>query len=297
MNIALMPGTYVVAVSGGVDSMALLHALSQRPGLKLIVAHFDHGIREDSAQDRKLVENTAKQLKLPFVYHQGNLGPGASEATARTARYDFLHGVKNASKAHSVITAHHQDDLLETALLNMLRGTGRRGLTSLKSTDGIIRPLLKYPKDHIKDYAQRYSLAWREDSTNSDIRYRRNYVRHKLLSQLTSGQRAQFIILLEQLAQVNQQLDIELINLLHTQPGVSVLDRDWFIALPHDLSQEILHHWLTRHGIVNLQRRRIEQLVVALKTAQPKTVHEVSKKHKISVHKNEVELLVEPTSK
>lgn len=290
MNITLKPGTYVVAVSGGVDSMALLHTLTQCPGLNLIVAHFDHGIREDSHLDRKHVEQTAKQLKLPFVYHQGNLGPATSEAAARKARYDFLHGVKKASNAQGVITGHHQDDLLETALLNMLRGTGRRGLSSLRSTDGTMRPLLKYPKDHIKEYAHRHKLSWREDSTNSDTRYRRNFVRHKLLSQLTPGQRAQFIILLEQLSEINQQLDAELINMLHAQPSLTALDRDWYIGLPHDIAQEVLHHWLSRHGAPDLRRRRIEQLVVALKTAQPNTVHDVSKLHKIGVSKKRIKL-------
>src|SRR4051794_19867846 len=118
------PGSYVVAVSGGVDSMALLHYLQTRPGIKLTVAHFDHGIRDDSPEDRKLAQEVAKSYKLPFVYHEGRLGGEASEATARAARYDFLNKVRRSSQAQAIITAHHQDDLLETAILNMLRGTG-----------------------------------------------------------------------------------------------------------------------------------------------------------------------------
>src|SRR5689334_6585659 len=116
------PGHYVVAVSGGVDSMALLHMLNSRPDLKLTVAHFDHGIRDDSAQDLLLVEKVAKSYGRPFVFKAGRLGPDASEAGARTARYRFLRQVLRDCGAKAIITGHHQDDLLETAILNMLRG-------------------------------------------------------------------------------------------------------------------------------------------------------------------------------
>src|SRR3990172_5722177 len=127
-------GTYVVAVSGGVDSVVLLHLLVQKgqraegrgqSKYNFIVAHFDHGIREDSKLDRELVQELAKKYNLPFVYNQGNLGPKASEATARDARYAFLNKVKDSVSAQAIITAHHQDDVLETAIINLLRGTNR----------------------------------------------------------------------------------------------------------------------------------------------------------------------------
>lgn len=290
MQVMVKPGTYVVAVSGGVDSMALLHILQNRPGLRLIVAHFDHGIRDDSHLDRKLIEQVTKTHKLPFVFAKGKLGPSASEATARTARYKFLKSVAESSGAKAIITAHHQDDLLETALLNMFRGTGRRGLTSLKNTDGIIRPLLNYPKERIKEYANTNKVAWREDSTNADVRYRRNYIRHNFMTKITPGERAQFVILLEKMAELNEQLDAVIINLLHTQPAVDVIDRQWFALLPHDVSKEVLHHWFTRHGVKDINKRRIEQLVTSLKTAKPLTTHEVSKKHKIKLTKKTAKL-------
>jgi tRNA(Ile)-lysidine synthase len=95
MDFDLPTGSYVVAVSGGVDSVALLHMLAGRPGLKLTVAHFDHGIRPDSAEDRRHVQALAKELGLPFVYHVGELGPDASEAhSSGEARYAFLHRVR-----------------------------------------------------------------------------------------------------------------------------------------------------------------------------------------------------------
>jgi tRNA(Ile)-lysidine synthase TilS/MesJ len=96
------------------------------------------------------------------------LGPKTSEAKARDARYKFLEEVKAVNKAKAIVTAHHQDDVLETAILNMLRGTGRRGLTSLQNRKNLIRPLLKFSKAAIKNYAKSHKLKWREDSTNEN---------------------------------------------------------------------------------------------------------------------------------
>src|SRR5690606_31809517 len=100
--------------------MALLDMLRQQPQLQVVVAHFDHGIRPDSTEDRRLVQQVAASHGLQFVYHNGSLGSGASEDLARRARYDFLHKLRMATNAKAIITAHHQDDLLETAVYNML---------------------------------------------------------------------------------------------------------------------------------------------------------------------------------
>lgn len=288
MQVTLKPGHYVLAVSGGVDSMVLLDLLRKRPGIRLTVAHFDHGIRTDSAKDKQLVAQVAKQHGLPFVYQRAELGPTASEAVARAARYEFLKATQAATNARAIITAHHQDDLLETAALNMLRGTGRRGLTSLKSTDGIIRPLLQYPKSRIKDYAKVNQINWREDSTNADTRYKRNHVRHNVLPRLMPSQREQLRILLEDLVSLNHDIDNQLDTLLHVQPGVSEIDRNWFIGLPHSVAREVLHHWLRRHNVKQLDRKRLEQLVVAMKTAQPNTSHHLNTNHVLALTKKRV---------
>jgi tRNA(Ile)-lysidine synthase len=268
MNIALEPGVYVVAVSGGVDSVALLDLLVEQPKVKLAVAHFDHGIRPDSAVDRRFVQKLAGQYKLPFVYHEGHLGPEASEATARTARYKFLDSVKKGMGAQAVVTAHHQDDLLETAILNMLRGTGRKGLTSLKSTDSIRRPLLHLPKNKLIEYAQSKKLPWREDPTNQDTKYLRNYIRHVLLPKFSSEDRRKLLKIIEDQHGKNAQIDDALINVLHVQPSLTVLDRHWFTMLPHKLAQEYMATWLRHNGIRNFDRKTIERLIHAAKTLQ-----------------------------
>jgi tRNA(Ile)-lysidine synthetase-like protein len=262
----LEPGTYVVAVSGGVDSMALLDVLRQQPGLKLIVAHLDHGIRDDSHLDRKLVQERAAQYGLPFVHHQAKLGPNASEAAARRARYGFLHTVRSASGAKAIITAHHQDDLLETAIHNLLRGTGRRGLTSLKNTDVVIRPLLHVTKPELQLHAKVQNLPWREDSTNVDTRYKRNYIRQHILPRLDHEQRAQLLKIIHHMHELNDEIEARLINQLHVRLDKDQLDRKWFIQLPHTVAREVIHAWLRRHKIKNIDKKTLERLVVAAKT-------------------------------
>ena len=93
-TIRIAPGHYIAAISGGVDSMALLHMLHNLPGVKVTVAHFDHGIRPDSRKDRLLVEKAAHSYGLPFVYDEAALGAGVSENVARKARYEFLRKVQ-----------------------------------------------------------------------------------------------------------------------------------------------------------------------------------------------------------
>jgi tRNA(Ile)-lysidine synthetase-like protein len=177
---AVAAGTYVVAVSGGVDSMSLLYALCQRADLKLIVAHANHGIRDDGAEDAALVAQFCMSHNIIYEYKELHLGPHASEERARGARYDFLQKCRIKYRATSIITAHHQDDLIETALINMLRGTGWRGLAPFTNGQNIARPLLGMPKKVVAQYASVCGVPWRPDSTNANQHYLRNYVRQTI---------------------------------------------------------------------------------------------------------------------
>ena len=265
--------SYVVAVSGGVDSVVLLHILKQRlqgqAGHRLVVAHFDHGIREDSAEDRHLAERLAKTYGLSFVYDEGRLGPNASEVAAREARYKFLRQVKAATNSAFIATAHHEDDVFETAVINLLRGTGRKGLTSLRSRDDLYRPLLSTPKAHIITYAQRNDLEWREDSTNASDDYLRNYVRHTIMPKFDTLARDRLRQLLAVTHEANEEIDSLLAEQLHLQPAGDILDRQWFIMLPHAVAREIIAAWLRQLGVTNFDRRALERITVAAKTYLP----------------------------
>lgn len=279
----LQPGRYVVAVSGGVDSVVLLDLLRRHPEYQLVVAHYDHGVRPDSHEDRKMVAGLAKQLGLPFTYDEGDLGETASEATAREKRYDFLYKVRLQTKAKGILTAHHQDDQLETALLNLLRGTHRKGLSSLKSTDVVKRPLLHTPKRQIVSYARANGLVWREDSTNLDLKYKRNYVRHQLITKLTPKQRQHLLAYVRRMHKINHELDSELANLLHVQPSRTELDRRYLIYLPHDVACELVAAWLRANRIANFDRAAINRIVVHAKTLRPGQHITVNRQHFITV--------------
>jgi tRNA(Ile)-lysidine synthase len=292
MNITLQPGQYVLAVSGGVDSMALLHLLQDQPGVKLTVAHFDHGIRLDSAEDRRLVQTAAQFYGWPFVYAEGNLGAGASEAAARQARYDFLHQVRAASGARAIITAHHQDDLLETAILNLLRGTGPRGLGALAERHDMRRPLLGHNKQQILDHARAHDLVWREDSTNTDERYSRNYVRRQILPRLSDDDRQRLLELIAQSQALQQEIDEIITGALHLQNRGGELDRAWFNHLPHAAAREVLAGWLRTRGLRDFDKKKLERLVVAAKTAKPGRQFDVSRGARLLVGKSNLALTI-----
>jgi tRNA(Ile)-lysidine synthase len=273
------PGRYVLAVSGGVDSMALLDMLRQRQAddqaWKLTVAHLDHGIRPDSAEDRRLVQSVARRHGLPFVYHEARLGAGASEAEARQARYGFLRSVQQAADAGAIITAHHQDDALETAIINMLRGSGRKGLSALGNRHDLLRPLLHVPKRELAAYAKDQGLVWHEDSTNENEAYLRNYVRRQLLPRFDDMARTRLWQLINEIRATNYELDALLATQLHLQPVAGTLERHWFNSLPHAAAREVMAAWLRAHDVRDFDSKSLERLVVAAKVAAPGKVFPV----------------------
>lgn len=173
-------GKYVVAASGGMDSMSLLHMMVQHGQYELIVAHANHGLRESADQDERLVRDVAEQCGLSVRTTSLQLD-NASEDVARQARYDFLHSVYEEENADGIVTAHHMDDRVETMLLNKRRGAGWTGLSPLHETETMKRPLLGITKQELRRYADTHNLTWREDPTNQDASFTlRNRIRQEL---------------------------------------------------------------------------------------------------------------------
>lgn len=283
MKAKLAPGRYVVAVSGGVDSMVLLDLLSKKNKLELIVAHFDHGIRTDSVKDKQLVENVAHAHGLEFVTEKGELGADASEATARTARYSFLKRVMKEYDANAIVVAHHRDDALETLIINSLRGTGRRGV--LKETKTIKRPLLSTTKDEIIEYAKTNHLVWREDSTNNDTKYLRNYVRHELIPKMKriDPESTDYLLsshtnLSEANYEIENELDIIVEDYIASRENGFEIPRQWLIMLPNEVGREVLYDCTRRlKNDISLDRKNIESALVFSKTAKPGKTMELNK--------------------
>lgn len=187
----LRPGdTVVVAVSGGPDSVALLHVLAllaRSEGWKLHAAHLHHGIRGPEADaDEDLVVAMAARLGMPLSVSRLDpavLRGAALEARARRARYAFLHDVARRTGASRIATGHTRDDQAETVLLRLLRGSGARGLSGIQPAreDGVVRPLLLASRAEVIEFLGRGKVAFRQDATNHDLRYLRNRVRHEVL--------------------------------------------------------------------------------------------------------------------
>lgn len=283
MKIAIKPGNYVLALSGGVDSVVLLDLLS-KTNVEVVIAHFDHGIRNDSALDRKFCEKLAKNYNREFIYSEGKLGKQASEETARLARYKFLCQVKDRKNADGIITAHHQDDLIETAIINMLRGTSSKGLSSLKSTKEIYRPLLGFSKKQIITYAKENRLSWREDLSNNDTVYLRNMIRNKLGANLTDPDRQKLLEIIKNSKSANQKIK-KLVGALLPE-GLKITRKD-FVVLPHAVAKELLAAWLVRLGL-KIDKKTIERLVISLKTAKANSRIDINNNYYFSVKKEHV---------
>jgi len=268
MDIRVKPGKYILAVSGGVDSMVLLDVLALLPNVELIVAHFNHNMRSDSREDQKLVQQTARQLNLIFETNQAAIGELVSENDARIARYDFLFVLKKKYAADAILTAHHQDDKLETALLNVIRGTGRRGLSAISDNKIVIRPLLNTSKIDIVDYAITNKLKWREDSTNNNMNFRRNYLRTKLLKGFDKNQKQEFIEYIEKVAITNTKIDTQIATISQIMYNNNQFNRQQFALLPDEVGKELLVYWLNLLEVREFERPTVERLSLAIKTAK-----------------------------
>ncbi len=180
----------LVACSGGIDSMVLLHLLIQQ-NTKVAVVHCNFGLRQDANADEHFVKAYCEQQQVPFFSQNFQTKTYAQEQgisiqmAARTLRYSYFNELLNSEGFDLILTAHHADDSLETILLNLGRGTGLDGLTGISPLENqIARPLWRWHKDDIKSYAQQQKLAWREDVSNAKTDYQRNFLRHKVLPPL-----------------------------------------------------------------------------------------------------------------
>ena len=254
---------YVVAVSGGVDSMVLLDMMVRAGKRELIVAHFDHGIRSDSRLDAALVKGVAERHQLPFETKREELGPKTSEALARERRYAFLRHVAKKHNAQ-IVTAHHLDDLVETVAINMTRGTGWRGLAALDSD--IVRPLIDMEKSDLLNYAAKRNISWREDSTNASPAYLRNRLRQKNPN-LPSDIKRELRALHAHQKELKQEIHQEVQRLVGEGPWYS---RYFLSHAQTSVALECLRELTSG----KLTRPQLARLLHAVKVAKPNTTFE-----------------------
>ena len=227
---ALVGERLVVAVSGGVDSTVLLHALhalAEPCSLALGLAHVNHGLRgADSDGDEHFLAGLAAELGLPMAVRRvvpGQLRAGASsrerptlQEAARSLRFAALAEIAEEAGARAIATAHNLDDQAETVLMRLLRGCGPDALGGIGEwgREGrVIRPLLDVSRAEILDYARKRRLRWREDASNLDLRYTRNRVRHRWLPELARDLNPQVLRAIANLAEA-QRRDSEWLGVL-----------------------------------------------------------------------------------
>jgi tRNA(Ile)-lysidine synthase len=180
------PGEALVAVSGGIDSVALLdllHGFSRELGLNLVVVHADHGIQAVSRSVGQSVQQLAAKYGLPFELGELRLGPETTETEARRARYSWLRDLKDRRGAKYIVTAHHQDDQVETIVLRALRGSAPAGLAGIRanSRGGLVRPLLPFSRRELAEHVASRGLPVHDDPANRDPRHLRSWIRTTLL--------------------------------------------------------------------------------------------------------------------
>ena len=282
---------YILAISGGVDSVVLLEKAARREILHdgefpedFVVAHFDHGIRgEESARDAEFVQSLARKYNVEFVLGKGNLLSNCNEESARKKRYEFFREVAESiheektstSQDAKIVTAHHQNDLIETIVMNLIRGTGWRGLAPM--SNNILRPLLNMTKIEIVKYAIENDLHWVEDATNFLPNYFRNRIR-SFTDNFSHETSQKFLKLYSAQKKLRDQIDQEIDENMN-------LSRYFLIMIPEVVAIEILR--LATNS--ELTHPQLSQVLLFAKTAIPnkklkfKNIEITTSKHDIAV--------------
>lgn len=175
----------IAAISGGPDSMFLLHFLKQTSA-KIIVANLDHQVRKNSHKDTEFVRRASQNLifhsKTMDIKKLGQKNKTGIEETGRKERYRFFNQLAKKYRAHFIITAHHADDNLETLLFNFTRGASLQGLSGMPEYESpLLRPLLQFSKKQILDYLKFRKIQYCTDQTNYDTNYSRNFLRQEII--------------------------------------------------------------------------------------------------------------------
>ena len=254
----------VVGVSGGPDSVALLHILNSLKDIYkmgLHAAHLEHGIRgEESIEDMRFVESLCEELSIALSTKQEK-APGIAqatkqslEATARKLRYAFFEEVMKATGSNKIATGHNANDQAETLLLNLLRGSGIAGLSGIRPAqeDKIVRPLIETTRHEVETYLKDKQIAFRVDSSNLDGRYERNRVRQVLVPLIEREFNPGIIDSLARTASVfsimDEYLRTQVEELMkassHTEDGRATIDLETFREVPQALQLFTLYRIL-----------------------------------------------------
>lgn len=256
--------------------MVLLEKFFRAEPENIVVAHFNHGTRTSADLDEQFVFSRCKELGIPFETKNVMLGEGVSEELARQKRYDFLYHVANKYSGE-IYTAHHLDDLIESVTINLIRGTGWRGLTPF-SENRIHRPFIEegFYKADILRFAAKNKVSFREDPTNATDDYLRNRVRARLLG-LPQSEKERLVQFYKRQTAIRQEIEglcesiFNFMDLsIRTKTPVNYrLRKDFFLDHSKDytdeVTQEVLRFACEKFGI-SLTRVQLKDFLRAIRS-------------------------------
>ena len=270
----------LLTVSGGLDSVAMLHLFIEAK-LNISIAHCNFGLRgPDSEQDEEFVQQLARKYNIPFFTKKFDTkifaqSKGIStQMAARELRYEWFEEIRSQNNYDFIATAHHQDDNLETILLNLTRGTGLAGLHGiLPKKNNIIRPLLFASRTDLEQYIHQNNLSWREDISNQSTDYQRNLIRQQVLPVLKSinpnvleaiAKMANRVLAIEQfMEEQNQKLEAEIVKVFPDYVEIQYQkllespaqeERLFYFLKSYDFQyHQVLNIWQARNGEVGKQ--------------------------------------------
>lgn len=264
---------YLIGVSGGRDSVVLLHWLRARGYRRLIVCHFEHGLRGRAGKaDARFVERLAHQLGLPLATAAADIRQIARETkqsietAARHQRLAFFARVARRRRCLTIFLGHHADDQVETFLLNLFRGAGGRGLGAMRARSNlgsleIARPLLGVWRSEIDRYVTEHRLKYREDATNEKPDAWRNRMRHKIIPWLEKqcGRNIRAAIWRAAIVLAEEEDFLETLT-----PAGLTKSKELNVAqlrlLPRALQRRAIRQWLTQRGVPDLGFAVIEEV-------------------------------------
>lgn len=275
----------VVAVSGGVDSLVLLHLvchIAERMAIRPVVCHINHQMRAEAGEDADYVARLCDTWQIPCriacvdVWSRVQVTGESAEEAARNLRYDVLYRLSDELGGAKIVLAHHQDDQAETVLLHLLRGTGLSGLGGMRTMrERLLRPLLSFAKRELIAYAKEHGLIPCEDMTNYDTAYLRNRIRHKLLPELESYQSKirQSLCQLATLAQdeedfLEEMTDAYWKHVVRTDDRRCEIDRILYRSLPIAMQRRLLRRavqWVLGKvgGLSFVHGERLREMIVS----------------------------------
>jgi tRNA(Ile)-lysidine synthase len=268
---------YLVGVSGGRDSVALLHCLTSLGYRRLLVCHLDHQLRGPASKaDAKFVSDLAAKMNLESEIGRVDVAALAHrtkqsiETAGRNARYDFFARIGRHRRCRTIFLGHHAGDLVETFLFNLFRGAGPSGLSGMRqvatrTVDGvqltIVRPLLAATRDAIDAYLKSHRLKYRDDATNEELGPLRNRIRHRVIPYIEKQLGRNVRGALWRAATISAD-EAEWAETLVDSPSTSEseLSLKELRKQPRALQRRTIHLWLQTRGIVNLDFETIERV-------------------------------------